>query len=258
MLLAGTRADRVEDLLLFTIMYRFYHQKLTSEQETTPATYLLGALDCRRNPLVTSCSSDVQNCDEMRILCVLPQPFRRFVLIGRQKCGETQVRGWWSAIITSCCCGQGLVVVVSGWLVVTYCYIMLLWSGVVSFFVFCWCVCFFVSLFARFLFFLFVCLFVCLLVCLLWLVAVAGCHRWVACLDASWSMIGIKVTLLYPCLISKVLFFYVLLCVILFCVVHALFCFVCLSICDWDLVQCFDWLSSVGSKMLMVSTRPLK
>ena len=32
------------------------------------------------------------------------------------------VRGWWSAIVTSCCCGQGLVV--------SYCHIMLLWSGV--------------------------------------------------------------------------------------------------------------------------------
>ena len=61
------------------------------------------------------------------------------------------VRGWWSAIATSCCCGQGLVVsyrhimllwsgvggqlsshhvaVVKG-LVVSYCHIMLLWSGV--------------------------------------------------------------------------------------------------------------------------------
>ena len=32
------------------------------------------------------------------------------------------VRGWLSAIVTSCCCGQGLVV--------SYCHIMLLWSGV--------------------------------------------------------------------------------------------------------------------------------
>ena len=32
------------------------------------------------------------------------------------------VRGWWSAIVSSCCCGQGLVV--------SYCHIMLLWSGV--------------------------------------------------------------------------------------------------------------------------------
>ena len=81
------------------------------------------------------------------------------------------VRGWWSGIVTSCYCGQGLVVnyfhhitVVRGWwstilimllwsgvdgqllgvdgqlfsscrcgqgLVVSYCHIMLLWSGVV-------------------------------------------------------------------------------------------------------------------------------
>ena len=60
------------------------------------------------------------------------------------------VRGWWSAIVSSCCCGQGLVVshshhvaVVRGWLsaifssccrgqglMVSYCLIMLLWSGV--------------------------------------------------------------------------------------------------------------------------------
>ena len=32
------------------------------------------------------------------------------------------VKGWWSAIVSSCCCGQGLVV--------SYCHIMLLWSGV--------------------------------------------------------------------------------------------------------------------------------
>ena len=37
------------------------------------------------HPLVTSCSSDVQNWGEMRILYVAAQPSRRFVLIGRPK-----------------------------------------------------------------------------------------------------------------------------------------------------------------------------
>ena len=45
-----------------------------------------------RNPLVVSCSSDVQNWGEMRIFESSPsQPSRRFVLIGRPKL-------WWNAI----------------------------------------------------------------------------------------------------------------------------------------------------------------
>ena len=43
-----------------------------------------------RNPLVVSCSSDVQNCGEMRILYVAAQPSRHFVLVGRPKL-------WWNA-----------------------------------------------------------------------------------------------------------------------------------------------------------------
>ena len=42
------------------------------------------------HPLVTSCSSDVRNCGEMRILKLPAQPSRRFVLIGRPKL-------WWNA-----------------------------------------------------------------------------------------------------------------------------------------------------------------
>ena len=38
-----------------------------------------------RNPLVTSCSSDVQNCGEMQISELDGQPFRHFVLVGRPK-----------------------------------------------------------------------------------------------------------------------------------------------------------------------------
>ena len=49
------------------------------------------------------------------------------------------VRGWWSAIVSSGCCGQGLVVSYChimllrsgvGGEVVNYCHVMLLWSGV--------------------------------------------------------------------------------------------------------------------------------
>ena len=42
------------------------------------------------HPLITSCSSDVQNCGEMRIFEIAAQPSRRFVLIGRPKL-------WWNA-----------------------------------------------------------------------------------------------------------------------------------------------------------------
>ena len=38
-----------------------------------------------RNPLVVSCSSDVQNCGEMRIFEIAAQPSRHFVVVGRPK-----------------------------------------------------------------------------------------------------------------------------------------------------------------------------
>ena len=42
------------------------------------------------NPLVTSCSSDAQNCGEVRIFHVAERPFRHFALVGRPKL-------WWNA-----------------------------------------------------------------------------------------------------------------------------------------------------------------
>ena len=56
------------------------------------------------NPLVTSCSSDVQNCGEMQIFLIADQPSRHFVPVGRPKL-------WWNAnfahvprnpLVTSC------------------------------------------------------------------------------------------------------------------------------------------------------------
>ena len=44
-----------------------------------------------RNPFVTSCSSDVQNCGEMQMFELDGQPFRHFVWSDVRNCGKTMI-----------------------------------------------------------------------------------------------------------------------------------------------------------------------
>ena len=62
----------------------------------TPKTVVKCKFSVRsRNPLVISCSSDVQNCGEMQIFELDGQPFRHFVLVGRPKL-------WYKTMIFAC------------------------------------------------------------------------------------------------------------------------------------------------------------
>ena len=44
-----------------------------------------------RNPFVTSCSSDIQNCGEMQMFELDGQPFRHFVWSDVRNCGKTMI-----------------------------------------------------------------------------------------------------------------------------------------------------------------------